>query len=77
MPMTPAKLIQWCENLAWSRTGAADALGISFRAFQYLEAAVTSRGRPLKYIPKLAIVGDVASQIATGARQGRHDNRKE
>jgi hypothetical protein len=25
----------------------------SFRAYQYLEAAVTSRGRPIKFIPKL------------------------
>jgi len=53
MPMTPAKLIQWRENLGWSQTDAADALGISFRAYQYLEAAVTSRGRPIKFIPKL------------------------
>ena len=51
--MTPAKLIQWRENLGWSQTDAADALGISFRAYQYLEAAVTSRGRPIKFIPKL------------------------
>ena len=34
-------------------TDAADAFGISFRAYRYLEAAVTSRGRPLEFIPKL------------------------
>jgi len=29
-------------HLAWSQTHAADALGISFRAYQYLEAAVVA-----------------------------------
>ena len=53
MPMTPAKLIQWRENLGWSQTDAADALGISFRAYRYLEAGVTSRARSLKFVPKL------------------------
>jgi transcriptional regulator with XRE-family HTH domain len=51
--MTPAKLIQWRKNLGWSQTDAVDALGISVRAYQYLEAGVTSRARPLKFIPKL------------------------
>jgi hypothetical protein len=53
MPMTPAELIQWRENLAWSQTDAARELGISFRAYQCLEAVVTSRGRPIEFIPKL------------------------
>jgi hypothetical protein len=41
------------RKLDWSQTDAAAALGISFRDYQYLEAAVTSRGRPIKFIPKL------------------------
>jgi acyl-CoA synthetase (AMP-forming)/AMP-acid ligase II len=44
--------------LDWSQ---ADALGISFRAYQYLEAGVTSRARPLTNL----------SQVSAECRTGR------
>ena len=43
----------WRDQLGWSLTEAAEQLGITRRAYIYLEAGETSSGRKLKSIPQL------------------------
>ena len=53
MPMTAAELVAWRNQLGWSLDEAARQLGISRRAYVYLEAGVTSRGRKMPFIPRV------------------------
>ena len=52
MAMTAAELAAWRDQLGWSLTEAAEQLGITRRAYIYLEAGETSSGRKLKSIPR-------------------------
>lgn len=45
--MIPSDLIRWRLAMGYSQAQAAEALGMSVRAIKYIEAGVTSRGRPL------------------------------
>jgi DNA-binding XRE family transcriptional regulator len=49
-----AELAAWRNQLGWSLDEAARQLGISRRAYVYLEAGLTSRGRKMPFIPELA-----------------------
>ena len=53
MPMTAAELVAWRNQLGWSLDEAARQLGISRRAYVYLEAGLTSRGRNMPFIPRM------------------------
>jgi len=52
MPMTAAELLAWRNQLDWSLDEAAQ-LGISRRAYVYLEAGIISRGRKIPFIPQM------------------------
>lgn len=51
--MTPAELRASRLALSLSQQEAAEAIGISLRQWQYLEAGRDSHGKPLPDVPKL------------------------
>lgn len=46
--MTPAEFIKWRTSLGWSRTAAAQALGVSKRAVAFWETGDRSISPPIK-----------------------------
>jgi DNA-binding XRE family transcriptional regulator len=50
--MTPQELREWRRALHWSQRRAAEALGVSWRAYRYLEEGATSHGVRRPTVPR-------------------------
>jgi hypothetical protein len=69
MPMTPGDLVQWRWQMNWPQVKAATELGLSFRAYRYLEEGTTSRGRPIALIPRdIEVACGVLSRLGPTSR---------
>jgi len=50
--MTATELVACRDQLGWSLTEAAEQLGITRRAYIYLEGGESSSGRKIEFIPR-------------------------